>query len=299
VPAVVIDAELSSSCAVDELIEAHVPLVGHLVREVMAKVPAHVHRDDLASAGMMALVLAARGFDPTRGVPFARFAAVRIRGSLTDELRAMDWATRGVRSKSREIDTVEAMVSERLGRTASRDEVAQAMGLSTAQINSVEADVHRAGVVSLQGLGPDDAEELLPAIGHGPESLLLKREELGLLHDAIAELPTRLRTVIEAYFFGDRKMADIAAIMGITESRVSQLRTEALGYLRDALHSNAEGQPTSIKPVKLTESAADRRRAGARETYRTAVHSRSAVAQRLSRTSALGEVLPVQLASAI
>ncbi|HZC70506.1 MAG TPA: sigma factor, partial [Jatrophihabitans sp.] len=89
----------------DELVTEHLPLVGHLVRELMHRLPAHVNRDDLVSAGSVALVLSARSFDPARGVPFARFAAIRIRGALTDELRTMDWASRAVRSRAREVET--------------------------------------------------------------------------------------------------------------------------------------------------------------------------------------------------
>src|SRR4051812_43006184 len=81
----------SPPATVDELVETNLPLVGHLVREVLAKVPVHVSRDDLTSAGMMALVVSAQSFDPVRGVPFARYAAIRIRGALLDELRSMDW----------------------------------------------------------------------------------------------------------------------------------------------------------------------------------------------------------------
>jgi RNA polymerase sigma factor for flagellar operon FliA len=87
-----------TSAAVTELVEQNLPLVGHLVREILAKVPAHVRRDDLTSAAMMALTLAAQGFDAERGVPFARYAAIRIRGALVDELRGMDWAARSVRT---------------------------------------------------------------------------------------------------------------------------------------------------------------------------------------------------------
>src|ERR687888_473865 len=115
-----------------ELITEHLPLVGHLVRELMHRLPAHVNRDDLVSAGTVALVLSARSFDPSRGVPFARFAAIRIRGALTDELRTMDWASRAVRSRAREVESTRAELAARLARSPARQEIAAALriGLS-------------------------------------------------------------------------------------------------------------------------------------------------------------------------
>ncbi len=280
-----------SAPAVEELVSSHLPLVGYLVRELMGKLPSHVNRDDLVSAGMMALVLAARGFDDGRKVPFARFAAIRIKGALIDELRSMDWASRGVRSKAREVEAVRNTIAAQLGRSPQRAEVAQTMGVSITELDGIAADVQRAGVLSLQGLTADDAEVLVPAAGWGPEPMLLKREELGYLHDAIAELPSRLRTVVEQYFFHERKMADIAADLGVTESRVSQLRSEALAYLRDGMRYGDDGAAAAATAVAGSASPASaRRRASARESYCAAVTARSGLAQRLSATSALGDV---------
>jgi RNA polymerase sigma factor FliA len=204
----------------DALVEANVPLVGHLVRELANRLPAHVNRDDLISAGMLALVLSARSFDASRGVPFARFAAIRIRGALTDQLRTMDWASRAVRGKAREMENVRNILAARLSRTPSRIEIAQVMGVATEDLDAIDADVHRASVLSLQGMAPEDDGPVVPSQAEGPEGLLLRREQIGVLRDAVAELPDRLRMVVEEYFFHQRKMADIAAELGVTESRV-------------------------------------------------------------------------------
>jgi RNA polymerase sigma factor for flagellar operon FliA len=273
----------------DALITDHLPLVGHLVRELMHRIPAHVNRDDLISAGTVALVLSARSFDPTRGVPFNRFAAIRIRGALTDELRTMDWASRAVRSRAREVESVRQTLAARLGHTPDRQEVAQAMGVSVADLDSVDADVHRAAVLSLQSLTPDDGAELLPTAGEGPESVLLRREQIGMLKDAIAELPVRLRTVVEQYFFAQRKMADIAAELGVTESRVSQLRSEALTMLRVGMRSGSDDEAAAPAVTSRGQSAQ-------REAYSLAVAARSTLAERLAATTALGEVRPVPVA---
>jgi RNA polymerase sigma factor for flagellar operon FliA len=271
--------------SVDDLVRNHLPLVGHLVRELMNRLPSHVNRDDLVSAGMMALVLAAKSFDAARGVPFGRFAAIRIRGALTDELRTMDWASRAVRGKARELESVRNEMAARLGRTPSRDEIAQTMGVTVSDLDAVDSDVARASVLSIQGLTTDQGAELLPSTGEGPEGLLLRREQIGYLRDAVAELPERLRTVVEQYFFGQRRMVDIAADLGVTESRVSQLRSEALAMLRVGLHGIEAGQPAA--PAVETGS---RKRNVARDAYAAAVASRSTLAGRLEATTALGEV---------
>src|SRR5689334_15129313 len=105
-----------SSRELDDLVRAHLPLVGHLVRELLGRVPAHVSRDDLASAGMAALASAAKNFDPARGTPFTAFAATRIRGALLDELRGLDWASRSVRSRARRVEAAEQQLTATLGR---------------------------------------------------------------------------------------------------------------------------------------------------------------------------------------
>jgi RNA polymerase sigma factor for flagellar operon FliA len=267
---------------IDSLVRTHMPLVGHLVRELLTRLPSHVNRDDLVSAGTMALVLSARGFDASRGVPFGRFAAIRIRGALTDELRSMDWASRAVRGKARDIETARNTLAAALGRAPRRDELAAAMGIAVGDLDAVDVDVQRAAVLSLQALTPDGGAELMPSLGDGPENLLIKREQLGYLRDAIEELPVRLRAVVRGYFFEQRKMTDIAAELGVTESRVSQLRSEALAMLREGMHAQDE----SADP---TPAATTRRRARTRADYCSAVASRSTLAGRLRATTLLGE----------
>ena len=264
----------------ESLVTSTLPLVGHIVREMLGKVPAHVCRDDLTSAGMMALVLSAQNFDATRGVPFARFAAIRIRGALMDELRGMDWAARSVRGKAREADNVSAQLSAALGRTPSREELASAMGVAVTELDSLRADLNRASVLSLQGFAPETGAELVPDAAAGPESLLLGRERLGYLHDSIAELPERLRVVVSAYFFDQRQMSDIAAELGVTESRVSQMRSEALRLLKDGMNSQLE--PSAASPASTGRGAAHR------GSYYAAIADRSTMRDRLAHTTVTG-----------
>ena len=272
-----------TSAEVESLVRANLPLVGHIVRGVLTRVPSHVSRDELISAGMYALSVSAASFDPSRGVPFANFAAIRIRGAITDELRTMDWASRAVRSKAREIDTVRSELLRRLGRTPSSDEVAQTLGIAVADLSAVEADVQRASVLSLQALTAEGDTDVLPSAGESPENLLVRREQIGYLRDAIEELPERLRTVIREYFFEQRKMSDIATELGVTESRVSQMRSEALAMLRVGF------QATDTPAAPPPHAGSERGRAAARNAYVKAVATRSTLAGRLGATTLLGE----------
>ncbi|MFG1610514.1 sigma-70 family RNA polymerase sigma factor [Actinoplanes sp. NPDC049265] len=267
----------------DDTVKAHMPLVGHLVREMLARVPAHVSRDDLLSAGYAALVAAARGFDEDRGVPFARFAAARVRGALLDELRGLDWASRSVRQRARRTDSARQELTAELGRTPTVAEVAERLGCSVEDIESADDDVQRAVVFSLQGFATAGAEDMVTEKTPGPEDMLIRRERMGYLAHAIEALPERLRAVVRGYFFEERPMAQIAVELGVTESRVSQLRSEALSLLRDGLNTHLD--PNLATPVK--DGCVARRRAA----YFESIADRGTLKSRLALTSPDG--LPV------
>jgi RNA polymerase sigma factor for flagellar operon FliA len=265
----------------DELITSHMPLVSHIVRETMGRVPGHVSRDDLTSAGLTALIQAGRSFDVDRGVPFARYAATRVRGAILDELRSLDWATRSVRRRAREIDSTRARLASTLGHAPTTDDVADALELSTTQIQQSDEDITRAQVLSLQGVQDTALDDVLPSAGPTPEQEVVQREELRYLVAAVDELPARLRVVISEYFFQERPMAQISADLGVSESRVSQMRAEALTLLRDALNHALE--PALLAPHARPNGAAARRRdayyaAVAARQSRSAVHGASASA---------------------
>lgn len=260
--------------SLDELITSSIPVVTHIVRETMGRVPSHVSRDDLTSAGLAALVQASKSFDASRGVPFARYAATRVRGAILDELRGIDWASRSVRRRARDLDATRAQLAGILGRSPSPSEVAQAVGMSLDEIARNDEDIARAQVLSLQGAQDASLDDLLPSAGPTPEQLVEHRERLAYLVEAVAELPERLRIVISDYFLEERPMAEIAAELGVTESRVSQMRAEALVLLRDAL--NHELDPSLLKPHARPQGSAARRR----EAYFAAVATRHAASVR-------------------
>lgn len=259
----------------DSVIRQHLPLVGHIVRETMARVPAHVNRDDLTSAGMAALVQAARSYDAERGVSFSRYASTRVRGAILDELRSIDWASRSVRRRARQVDEVRNTLAVQLGRMPSDNEVADALGVGTDEIAANEDDVSRAVVMSLQGFGETPIDDMLVSHVPGPEAVIEHREKVAYLQDAVAELPERLRRVVQDYFYGERPMAEIAAELGVTESRVSQMRAEALVLLKDGM--NASLSPNMVTQHARPNGCAARRR----EAYFAAVASHRSFASRL------------------
>jgi RNA polymerase sigma factor for flagellar operon FliA len=273
-----ISAAAPAKPSVDELVRSHLPLVGHLVREMLSRLPSHVSREDLVSAGMAALATAAQNFDPERGIPFGGFATTRIRGALLDELRGLDWASRSVRSRARRLENTQQQLTATLGRTPTPAELAEAMGVAIDEIKAVDEDVQRAVVLSLQGFATGTAEDLVPERTAGPEDLLVHREKVGYLHNAIAVLPDRLRRVVEAYFFQELPMADIASELGVTESRVSQLRAEALILLRDGL--NAHLDPDLMADPDRPGGCVARRR----EAYYAQISANGDLRSRLSFT---------------
>ena len=265
----------------DQLIRENMALVGHMVREMLFKVPAHVHRDDLASAGYAALVTAAQAFDSTRGIPFGRFAAMRVRGALLDELRGMDWASRSVRARARRADVARQELTAQLGRTPTPAELSELLGVAVAELATIDDDVQRAAVLSLQGFTAGAAEDMVTESALNPEEMLLHRERIGYLHDAVAVLPERLRFVVEASFLQERPLSEVAAELGVTESRVSQLRTEALALLKDGLTRHMEQQDGA---AATNDGCVARRRAA----YAAQIAGRSTMASRLAVTDVQG-----------
>jgi len=234
----------------ERLVREHLPLVQYLASEVGRRVPHHVRRDDLVSAGMLGLLQAARTYDARRGVAFDRHASARIRGALLDELRSQDWATRSVRTKARGLRSTQDELANRLGRAPTSHELATALDIAPETVQKLVDDVTRATVLNYDSIVLQTGREALISDADGPEDTLLDRERLAYLRDAIQALPGRLRQVVIGSFFEERTMRDLADEFGISESRVSQLRTEALLLVRDGIQSqlDPESLPTERRP---------------------------------------------------
>ncbi|MFC7788680.1 sigma-70 family RNA polymerase sigma factor [Microbacterium sp. MAHUQ-60] len=213
----------------NRLIEENLPLVGYLASETHARAT-HVPREELVSAGALALVTAADAFDPDLGVPFGAYARRRILGAFADEMRAMDWAPRGVRGRIKETTRVQDTLSAALGRQASVAEIATTMGVSADEVTAALADASRT-VVAL-----DDAYEIDPAsLTPLPEESAIVAERRQLLQHAIQSLPERMRAIVHAVYIEERPVKDIAEELGVSHSAVSQQRAEAIRLLRDVL----------------------------------------------------------------
>lgn len=251
-----------------DLVVAHLPLVGYHVNEVLMRVPSSVSRDDLASAGSLALVLASRAYDPSTGVPFGRYAALRIRGALLDELRSMDWASRGARQRARELSATSDRLTSSLGRAPSREELAAAIGTDVAGVDAARHDSERR-VLSIDA-SVNPLADVLSDGAPGPEELLLTNERLTYLKAAVQTLPERLRYVVEQLFFHDRPVIELADELDVTQSRVSQLRSEALALLRDGM--NASLDPELVAAAERPDGVAERRR----QAYFASVAARAA-----------------------
>jgi RNA polymerase sigma factor for flagellar operon FliA len=283
------------AATVEGLISEHLGLVGHIARETAARLPRHLDTDDLLGAGALALVQAAHSFDPSLGVPFERFAATRVRGAMLDQMRQRDWATRSVRSRARALNKVSEELTGALQRIPTDTELAAASGLSVPEVRAVRENTDRAAVLSLDPLTGGDSSSIgaLQDSSPRPDEVLIAAERVGYLRDAVAELPARTRTVVAGYYLEHRPLTDIAAELGVTQSRTSQLRSEGLELLRQALshllHEGTDGHPdpgeqTSVEGV----------RARRRDAYVDAVAKRSDVRSRADveaylRGSTMGE----------
>ena len=272
------------------LIEEQLPLVKHIVFQVAVHFPRHVDRDELARAGALGLIEAARRWDEDRGVPFDRFAARRIKGAILDAVRAADWAPRSVRVVARRLDQAEQRLTSQLGRAPSSAEVADALGMAPEELARLNSRVYRSVVLALEHPvgGENDevvrlSDMLCDTLTPSPDQQIEDRELLGYVHDAVSLLPERHRLVIVGYFLESRTSVELAAFLGVTESRVSQIRSEALEMLRsgiDAQYDNAA--------LTTSRPAASGRKVGVRlaqraDDYAEAIRRASEWQSRLSR----------------
>jgi RNA polymerase sigma factor for flagellar operon FliA len=224
------------------LVEEHMALIPALTASIASHYPRHADREELAQAAALGLVEAAIRFDPERGVPFDRWASTRVRGAVIDAVRAIDFAPRSVRATSRQIDSVHEELSQKLGRTPSSKELAAALKMSVRDLDEHRARCHAGVVLSLDA--PADsgdtgsvglADLLAEPDAATPDAVLDDAESMALLRAAVRLLPERLRVVIEGYFVTGRTSLELADALGVTESRIAQMRAEGLALMRHAL----------------------------------------------------------------
>lgn len=223
----------------DRLLTDHLGLVHHIARQIARTLSARADFDELVSAGTIGLMTALEGFDPTRGLAFSTFAAPRIRGAILDELRKQDHVPRSVRRKTREINAAREAFARAHLRQPSMKELAAAMDVDLATLWRWQSDVEGATQLPLERTpgereqgAPAPAETLPGSDGEEVDHALTHEREVLHLRDAILRLKEQERVVLSLYYFEELKLHEIAKVLEVTESRVSQIRTKALGKLR-------------------------------------------------------------------
>ncbi len=270
----------------DQLVEEHLELVEQVVSQVAVRFPRHVDREELVRAGMVGLVEAARRFDGSRSIPFARFAARRIRGAVLDAVRAADWAPRSVRAQARAVDQAETDLAERLRRRPTVAETAEHLGVEAREVDRVRERVVRAALLGLDAPAAGPGEDGAPAsVGEGiadaatpePSEELERRELHAFVRHAVAHLPDRHRAVVVGYFVEQLSSEELARSLGVTVSRVSQLRTEALVAMRRGIEAQFV-DPADPAGGQDRPSLVERRRAA----YADAIRSSAPCVERIA-----------------
>jgi len=225
----------------DALLRDNLSLVHHVARKLARHLADQADLDELVSAGTLGLMSAAESFDPSRGLTFSTFAVPRIRGAMLDELRRQDHVPRSVRRKTRSIGQARESLMHSLGRAPSSDELADALGVDRATLFRWTSDIETAIHLPLDGhtCATQDERptraELLGSDDELPDERLAREEEIAAMRDAMLELDDQERTVLALYYFENLRSREIGELLGVSESRVSQVRARALGRLRGTL----------------------------------------------------------------
>jgi RNA polymerase sigma factor FliA len=221
----------------ERLILEHLPQVRLIARRIHERLPESVNLDDLISTGTLGLIAAIDRFDPRHNVKLKTYAEYKIRGAILDSLRGLDWAPRQQRKRSKQIEVAISAAEQRLHRGPTEEEIAQQLNLTLAEYHEWLVDIRGVNLGSLEAASPDDAgRSLLKYISDDEEnwpSRLLERSELQrLLADAIEKMPATERTVISLYYHEELTLREISKVVNLHESRVSQLKSQAILRLR-------------------------------------------------------------------
>jgi RNA polymerase sigma factor for flagellar operon FliA len=228
----------------DRLILTYAPLVKYVAGRLGAGLPSHVEESDLVSYGLLGLIDAIERYDPERDVKFETYAIARIRGAIIDELRSMDWVPRSVRARAREIEKAIALLEASLLRPPNDEEIAAKLGVSEDELDESLLEISRSSIAALDELwasptGSGDAIALVDTLEdpHAvePGGEIEQTEVKELIGEAIAALPEREKLVITLYYYEELTLREIGEVLGVTESRVSQLHTKAILRLKARL----------------------------------------------------------------
>jgi RNA polymerase sigma factor for flagellar operon FliA len=233
----------------DRLILTYAPLVKYVAGRLGSGLPAHVEEEDLVSYGLLGLIGAIERYDPNRDVKFETYAITRIRGAIIDELRALDWVPRSVRARAREIERAIAALEAKLHRPPTDEEIAEKIGITGDELEDSLTDISRSSIAALDelwtvgGSGGDQValiDTIEDADAPAPDSALAATELKEALGEAITRLPEREKLVVTLYYYEELTLREIGEVLGVTESRVSQLHTKAVLRLKARLSGGAQ-----------------------------------------------------------
>jgi len=233
----------------EAFIKQYAPLVKYVAGRVAVGMPNNVEFDDLVGFGVFGLIDAIEKYDTEKNVKFKTYAVTRIRGAIFDELRLIDWVPRSVRQKTREVETTISSLEAQLGRTASDQEIASAMGLDESEYLKVIQKISGTSIISLNDLWYSGDENDKVSIGDSiespsslnPDVMVVNDEIRRVIVDAINELPEKEKKILVLYYYEDLTLKDIGRVLQVTESRVSQLHTKAVLHLRSKLTNIRKG----------------------------------------------------------
>jgi RNA polymerase sigma factor FliA len=219
------------------LLERYSPLVKRIAHHLLGRLPSSVQVDDLIQAGVIGLLEASRNYDATKGASFETYAGIRIRGSMIDEVRRGDWAPRSVHRNARRVQQAMVRLEKRLGRDATDQELATELGVTLAEYHAIAQDSVCSKLFSIDELGGenDNPEDYLPGSGVSPADGVQRDSLRRQLASAIAELPERERLVLGLYYDEELNLKEIGLVLGVSESRVSQIHSQAALRLRSRL----------------------------------------------------------------
>jgi RNA polymerase sigma factor for flagellar operon FliA len=231
----------------DRLILTYAPLVKFVAGRLGSGLPAHVDEGDLVSYGLLGLIGAIERYDPDREIKFETYAIARIKGAIIDELRALDWVPRSVRSRAREIERAIGELEAKLGVAPTDEQIAEKLGITVEELEDSLTDISRSSIAALDELwsvsGDGDQVSLMDTLedtsGPRPAEALDETEMREALADAIARLPEREKLVVTLYYYEELTLREIGEVLGVTESRVSQLHTKAILRLKARLAAGA------------------------------------------------------------
>jgi RNA polymerase sigma factor FliA len=231
----------------ERLVVAYSPMVKFVAGRLGAGLPSHVEDADLISYGLVGLIGAIQRFEPERGIKFETFAMTRIRGAIIDELRSLDWVPRSVRSRAREIEQVQAKLEHELQRAPSEAELAAKLNMTEEELQTALLEIANSSVYALDELwtvsdSSGDQVSLLDTIADDgaadPQEALATTEVKDRLTEAIGGLPEREQLVVALYYYENLTLREIGEVLGVTESRVSQLHTKAVMRLKSHLQQD-------------------------------------------------------------